>query len=262
MKIAAWNVNSLRARLDRVTAWLDANRPDVVCLQELKGTEESLDFSPLEALGYHRAVHGQPTYNGVAILSLEEPTDVITGMAPESTGPEGDEDEQARLISATVGGIRFFSAYCPNGGETGSDKWRYKLDWFERLLVYLDRLASPDDPLVIAGDFNVARDARDVENPDRWADSVLYHPEIRRVFERLLEWGFEDTYRLHHEEGGAYTWWDYRRLAFPKNDGLRIDYILATRPVAERCTGASIDRDERKGEKPSDHAPVLAELDG
>ncbi len=254
MKIASWNVNSIRAREPRLVRWLGARQPDVVCLQELKVAEEAFPFDALREAGYHAAVQGQRTYNGVAVLSREEPREVEGGL--------GDGDEQARLISVRVGGLRVVSAYVPNGEEVGSEKWTYKLDWLRRLRAYLDRRCRPDDLLVLGGDFNLAPEVRDVVDPAAWEGSVLFHPEARAAFEELRRFGLSDTLRLHHAEPGLYSWWDYRRLAFPKNQGLRIDLILVSAPLAQRCTAASIDREERKGKKPSDHAPVIAEFSG
>jgi exodeoxyribonuclease-3 len=168
------------------------------------------------------------------------------------------DDPQARLVGARVDGIRILSAYFPNGGEVGSDKFAYKLAWMERLRAYLAAHARPDEPIVLCGDLNVAPDDRDVARPEEWSNTVLCHPEARASLRRLCEWGLEDTFRLHHTEGGFYSWWDYRQLGFPKNNGLRIDHILSSAALSKRCTEASIDREARKGKQPSDHAPVLA----
>jgi exodeoxyribonuclease-3 len=256
MKLATWNVNSIRAREARVLRWLEAARPDVVCLQELKVTTEAFPFEALRAAGYFAAVHGQKTYNGVAILSLVEPEDVERGF-----GDEGD-DTQARLVSARVGDIQVASAYVPNGAEVGSEKWAYKLAWLTRLRRWLDRRFAKTDPVALCGDFNVAPEARDVCDPPAWEGSVLTHPEVRRALQDVRAWGLVDAFRLHHEDPGFYSWWDYRMLAFPKNKGLRIDHIDLSASLADRCTGAAIDRNERKGKQPSDHAPVVVELDG
>lgn len=254
MKIATWNVNSIRARLDRLLAWLQKVQPDVLCLQELKVRDGEFPFEPIQAAGYHAAVFGQKTYNGVAILSRVEPQAVERGL------PDADDD-QARLISAKVQGIRVVSAYVPNGQVVGTNKYAYKLDWLRRLREHLESRFQPTIPLVLCGDFNVARDERDVARPDAWAQSVLFHPTARQALEHLLDWGLVDVFRSHHPDGGVYSWWDYRMLAFPKNDGLRLDYLFATEPLARRCFRAEIDREERKGEKPSDHAPVVAEFE-
>ena len=255
MKIACWNVNSVRARLERLLAWLRKVEPDVLCLQELKCTEETFPHEAIGEAGYRAAVFGQKTYNGVAILSRSEPAEIEMGMADEA------DDPQARLISAQVDGIRVFSAYFPNGGEVGSEKWFYKLEWMRRLLEHLEHTASPSDSIVVCGDFNVAIDDSDVARPEEWAGSVLCHDDVRDALERLRDWGFVDVFRKHHPEGGIYSWWDYRMLGFPKNNGLRLDHVYATAELAARCTSAEVDRDERKGKKPSDHAPIVAIFD-
>ncbi|MBN1591304.1 MAG: exodeoxyribonuclease III [Pirellulales bacterium] len=252
MKLACWNVNSIRARHDRLMAWLERTEPDVLCLQELKVVDESFPREALAELGYHAAVFGQKTYNGVAVLSRTEAKQIVRGF--------GDDDPQSRFLAARIGQLHVLCAYVPNGQEVGSDKWAYKLAWMSRLRAYLDEYCSADDRLVLCGDFNVARDELDVARPDDWADSVLCHVDARRAFETILDWGLVDVFREHHPEGKLYSWWDYRMLGFPKNNGLRIDYVLATKCLAEKCAAAEIDRDERKGTKPSDHAPVVAEF--
>jgi exodeoxyribonuclease-3 len=252
MKIATWNVNSVRAREARLLAWLALKQPELLCLQELKAANDGFPSAAVETLGYQAAVHGQRTYNGVAILSRAPLTEVETGFC------DGDDDAQARVISARVGGIRVVCAYFPNGGEVGSEKFAYKLRWMERMRGYLERTLEKDESAVLCGDFNVAPDDRDVARPEEWKDTVLCHPEARAALARITELGLVDTFRRHHSEGGHYSWWDYRMLGFPKNNGLRIDHIFATEPLAARCSDAEIDRNERKGKQPSDHAPVLA----
>jgi exodeoxyribonuclease-3 len=251
MKIATWNVNSIRARLERLLRWLQKVQPDVVCLQELKVTDEVFPSDAVREAGYHATVFGQKTYNGVAILSREEPEDVERGLP-------GIGDPQARLLSAQISGVRVISAYFPNGEQVGTEKYAYKLAWMARLREYLESRYVPSQPLVLCGDFNVARDERDVARPAQWAESVLFHETARDALEQIRLWGLIDVVRKHHPEGGIYSWWDYRMLGFPKNNGLRIDHIFATEPLAHRSTSAEIDREERKGEKPSDHAPVIA----
>jgi exodeoxyribonuclease-3 len=254
LKIATWNVNSIRARQDRLLAWLDRAAPDVVCLQELKVTDKDFPHDVLRGAGYHAAVYGQKTYNGVAILSRMEPADVRRGLP-------GFEDPQARLISAQLGAVRVVCGYFPNGQTVGSDKWAYKLQWIAHLRRWLAAEFRPTDPLVLCGDFNVARRESDVAQPEAWVDSVLFHPDARRALEELLAWGLIDVFAQQHPEGGLYSWWDYRMLAFPRNDGLRLDYLVATAPLAAACRSATVDRDERKGKQPSDHAPVIAEFE-
>jgi exodeoxyribonuclease-3 len=255
MKIATWNVNSVKARKERLLAWLERHEPDVLCLQELKVVDEAFPADAVREAGYHAATHGQKTYNGVAILSREEPTRVRTGMGDDV------DDPQARVIAAEVAGLCVVSVYVPNGGAMGSDKYAYKLQWLERFMGYLDRHYTPQAQLLVCGDLNIAPDERDVARPEEWNDTVLCSVEVREAFQKLLGWGLTDCFRLHHEDPGLYSWWDYRQLGFPKNNGLRIDHVLATESVAKRCTGSSIDRDERKGKSPSDHAPVIVELD-
>ncbi len=250
MKLVTWNVNSVRARKDRLLAWLTANTPDILCVQELKAQQADFPADEVRALGYEVAAAWQKTYNGVAILSRAALGDVRVGLE------DGVDDPQARLVAATIDGVRVLSAYFPNGQTVGSDKWHYKLAWIERLSRYLDAHCDPAQPLALCGDFNVAFDDRDVHAPDDWKDGVLYHPEIRAAFEPLRRWGLSDVFRQHNSAAGIYTWWDYQMLGFPKNRGLRIDHVFATASFAARCTGAGVDRNERKGKQPSDHAPM------
>lgn len=258
MKAATWNVNSIRARLERLLDWLGRESPDVVCLQELKVTEDEFPHTELARAGWRTAVSGQKTYNGVAILAREPLTAISTGLG------DGVADDEARLIGATVAGVRVLSAYVPNGKSVGSDKWKYKLAWLRRLRAYLDANCSADEPLLLCGDFNVAPDpVLDVARPEEWEGSVLCHEEVRALLRDVTAWGggFTDVLRHTNPEGpGPYTWWDYRMLGFAKGNGLRIDHILATRPLAARLVRSWVAREERKGKLPSDHAPVLAEF--
>ncbi len=239
-------------RLERALRWLDTHRPDVMCLQELKSVEEKFPFDVLREAGYHAAVCGQPTYNGVAVLSRDEPREIHKSLG------DSKEDPQARFLSALVRNVRILSVYVPNGSVVGSEKWTYKLEWLGRLRAYLDAHHDPAGPLALCGDFNVAPEDRDVANPDKWRDSVLCHEQGRKALRELGEWGLVDAFRRHHSEGGLYSWWDYRQLGFPKNDGLRLDHIFVTETLARRSLAAEIDRQERKGKQPSDHAPVIA----
>ncbi|MBM4380149.1 MAG: exodeoxyribonuclease III [Deltaproteobacteria bacterium] len=255
MRIVTWNVNSVRARKDRLLHWLATRQPDVLCLQELKCVEADFPLEEVRALGYHAALHGQKTWNGVAILSREPSSDVRHGMA------DGVEDPQCRVLGATVQGVRVYSLYCPNGQGVGSEAYAYKLQWFSRLLRVLQQAESAARPLALCGDFNIAPTDLDVHDPAAWAGQTLCTGPERACFQQLLGWGLEDTFRRHHPgQGGLFSWWDYRMLGFPKNRGLRIDHVLATPPLAARCTGAGIDREERKGKQPSDHAPAWAEF--
>lgn len=252
MKLATWNVNSIRARMERVLPWLELHRPDVLCMQELKVEEEKFPFEPFRAAGYEIALACQKTYNGVAILSRAKLQDVRCGLDDKVADP------QARLISAEIEGVRVLCAYMPNGQAVGSDKYEYKLQWMERLARHLEAQYQRTTPLVLCGDFNVAPEAADVHDPDAWSTETLFHPTSRERLEQIRQWGFVDLFRLHHWEAGYYSWWDYQMLGFAKNRGLRIDHIFATEPLARRCDTCVIDRDARKGEKPSDHAPVIA----
>jgi len=255
LKIATWNVNSIRAREERLLRWLEANAPDALCLQELKVTEEAFPALPVRSLGYHASVHGQKTYNGVAVLSRTEPAEVERGFG------DGGDDSQSRLLAVRVGSVHVVSAYVPNGQEVGSGKWTYKIEWLKRLRSWLDRRFARTDLVALCGDFNVAPEARDVCDPAAWEPSVLFHPDARAALEHVRAWGLVDAFRLHHQEAGVYSWWDYRMLAFPRNQGLRIDHVFLSEPLAARCRAAAIDRGERKGRQPSDHAPVVVELD-
>ena len=255
MKIVTWNVNSVKARCDRLIAFLEREAPDVVCLQELKCTEDNFPFMEINGAGYECAVFGQKTYNGVAILSKQVASDVVKGMQ------DNLDDPQARLIAGTVNDVRIVSVYVPNGKEVGSDKYDYKLDWMKRLLSFLKRRHQPSDKIVLCGDINIATDEKDVANPDKWAASVLCHEDARATFRAIRAWGLEDVFRMHHPDGAIYSWWDYRMLGFPKNKGLRIDHIYATESLSAVCTESEIDRGERKGKGASDHAPVIAIFD-
>jgi exodeoxyribonuclease-3 len=254
MRIVTWNVNSIRTRFPRLLGVLARHEPDIICLQELKVADEEFPSLDVEQAGYHAVTVGQRTYNGVAILSKEKAENVETSMA------DGTDDPQARFVAADVAGVRVLSVYVPNGGSVGSEKWEYKLEWLARLRRYLDAHADVNVPLAVCGDFNVGPDDRDVKNPDKWRETVLCHPDGRAAFQELIEWGLVDAFRVQHPEGGIYSWWDYRMLGFPKNDGLRIDGILVTRSLAERIEDAFVDREERKGKQPSDHAPLVVDF--
>ncbi|QQR88761.1 MAG: exodeoxyribonuclease III [Myxococcales bacterium] len=255
MKVASWNLNSVRARKERLLNWLENQGPDLLCLQELKGIEKVFPSSEVAELGYHAALYGQPTYNGVAILSREQGTIKKRGM------DDGTDDPQARLIHVGFANFDAISVYVPNGSEVGSDKHAYKLQWLERFANYLQKHCDPSKPLLVCGDFNIAPSSLDVAHPEKWEQSVLCDPKARMLLEKIQNWGLKDTFRKHHPEGGFYSWWDYRELAFPKGNGVRIDFVFATSILMDVCTASSIDRNERKGKSPSDHAPVIAEFD-
>jgi len=252
MRIATWNVNSIRARLPRLQAWLERQQPDVVCVQETKVVDEDFPAAELTALGYRSAAFGQKTYNGVAILSRGEAREIARELPGDT--PESDR----RVLAAEVAGISVVGLYCPNGGEVDSDKYLYKLDWYRRLRAFLEPTWTPEQPLVLCGDFNIAPEDRDVWDPALWRGQTLFSEPEKEALREVMGWGLEDTLRRLHPEGGLYTWWDYRQGAFHRGWGLRIDHVLATPPLAARCVAVEIDRDERKGDKPSDHAPVLA----
>ena len=253
MRIATWNVNSIRARKERVLEWLTRQQlPDIVCLQETKVTDDAFPRREFEGVGYCVTVCGQKTYNGVAILSRSEPSQVLSRLAGDSKDPE------ARFLSVYVSGVHVLCLYVPNGQVVGSEKFTYKRTWLSRVRHFLDAQCDAGRPLALCGDLNIAPEARDVYDPEEWEDSVLFHPDMCQAFSALCEWGLVDTFRLHHAEGKLYSWWDYRQLAFPKNKGLRIDHILVTQSLAERCTDVAIDREARKGKGASDHAPVIA----
>lgn len=254
MKIATWNVNSIAARLPHVLRWLEDAKPDVLCVQEIKCVAEKYPLQALAEAGYTSAVFGQPTYNGVAILSKTEPADVVMGL------PGDDADLQARLIAATVSGVRVVNVYIPNGSEVGSDKYAYKLKWIARLRAFLDSHASTGADVLLCGDFNVAPEPIDVHDPGQWEGKVLFSIPEREAIENVRAWGFTDAFRLHVKDGGHYSWWDYRAGAFRRNAGLRIDHVWVTASLAARCTGAWIDKGTRTWDRPSDHAPVIAEF--
>jgi exodeoxyribonuclease III len=254
MKIATWNVNSIRKRLDRVTAWLAEHQPDVLCVQETKVEDHAFPRAELEAAGYHVICHGQKTYNGVALLGRAPLLNPVKGFG------DGVDDVQARFLVAEIGNVRVGSVYVPNGQAVGSEKFSYKLAWLARLRRWLSTQDAAT-PLVLCGDFNVAPDDRDVHDPVAWKDQILCHPDERAALVDVCGWGLTDTFRMHNQDAGHYTWWDYRQLGFPKNLGLRIDFILCSAPLAARCRSVVIDRDARKGKEPSDHAPVIAEFE-
>lgn len=254
MRIASWNVNSIGARQDRFLNWLEAASPDVVCLQELKTEGDAFPWDEIGELGYYAEILGQKSYNGVALLAREPIEDVRRGLA------DGIDDPQARLIAGRIGGVHVISVYVPNGGEMDSDKWIYKLEWYARLRTWLDRHARADEPLALCGDFNVAPEDRDVRHMDRWRDTVLCTPAARAALRRIADFGLTDSFRLKEAEAGHHTWWDYRNLGFQKDDGLRIDQIWITEPLVARVAAVHIDMEERRGEKPSDHAPIWTDI--
>jgi exodeoxyribonuclease-3 len=253
MKIATWNVNSLRVRLPHVLDWLALHQPDALCLQETKLEDKSFPVEEFEATGFHVAHSGQKTYNGVAILSRHLPTDVQMGIP-------GFSDEQKRVIAASIGDLRLVCVYIPNGQAVGSDKYAYKLAWLEGLIAWLREELERYPRLALLGDFNIAPEDRDVHDPVAWKDQVLCSAAERAAFRDLQSLGLVDSYRLFEQAEKSFSWWDYRMMGFRRNAGLRIDHILLSPPLASSCAACSIDKAPRKLERPSDHAPVLAEL--
>ena len=252
MRIASWNINSLRKRQDRLFAWLESTKPDIVCLQETKCPDEQFPALALQSFGYDSAYHGEKSYNGVAILSKAKSRDVRASFCDEVVDP------QARVIAAKTENLRVYSIYAPNGQVVGSPAYEYKLNWYRRLRDCLakEKLSG----LIVCGDFNVAPEDRDTYDPELWRGAIMCSDGERAAFRQLCDAGLRDTLRLHRQESDLFSWWDYRMLAFPKNRGLRIDAILADDALAKKCTGAGIDREMRKGKEPSDHAPVWAEF--
>lgn len=253
MKIATWNVNSLKVRLPQVLQWLETNPIDVLCLQETKLTDNNFPSDELEKAGYQTVFAGQKTYNGVAILSRHEIKDVVRN------NPLFD-DEQQRIIAATVGDTRIINAYVPNGQEIGSEKYAYKLQWLDAFHDWITDECAKHPSLALVGDFNIAPEDQDVYDPVAWQGHVLVSGPERAAFRRLQQLGLKDAFRLFEQPENTYSWWDYRQLGFQKNRGLRIDLILLSEKLAQNCSACSIDRDPRKWTRPSDHAPVIATL--
>jgi exodeoxyribonuclease-3 len=253
VKVATWNVNSLRVRLPHLVDWLASHQPDIVCLQETKCEEATFPMAELAAAGYRSVHHGQRTYNGVAILSRSE-------AALVSRGIPGFADEQSRVIASEVDGVRVVSVYVPNGQSVGSDKYAYKLRWFDALATWLEAELAAHPRLIVTGDFNVAPEDRDVHDPAAWAGQVLFSEPERAALQRLIALGFVDAFRLFEQPEKSFSWWDYRMGAFRRNMGLRIDHMLLSPELARACKACSIDVAPRKLERPSDHAPVVCEL--
>ena len=254
MRIATWNVNSLRVRMDHLRRWLADNAVDAVALQELKLADEHFPRAEIEALGLHALCYGQKTYNGVAILSRTQALECAFGI------PE-DADPQRRVIAAGVGPIRLVNVYVPNGQAVGSEKYTYKLAWLERLRTYLAALLASNEYLLVVGDFNIAPEDRDVHDPAAWEGSVHVSAAEREALGKITALGLSDLFRRFDQPKNAWSWWDYRMNAFRRDLGLRIDLMLASPALAARCTACTIDRAPRTWERPSDHAPVAATFD-
>jgi len=253
MKIATWNINSLNVRLPQVLAWLAVEQPDVLALQETKLVDENFPRAELEAAGYRAVYAGQKTYNGVALLSRQPAQSVVTDIP-------GLDDLQRRVIAATFNGVRVLNLYVPNGESVDSDKYRYKLGWLENLAGWVQREIEAHPQLVVLGDFNIAPEPRDVHDPKQWEGRVLFSEPERAAFRQLLALGLCDSFRLFEQPDKSFTWWDYRMQGFRRNHGLRIDHILASAALCKACTGCRIDQGPRAHERPSDHAPVVAEF--
>ena len=254
-KEATWNVNSLNVRLPHVLAWCAEAQPDILGLQETKLVDEKFPVQELEDAGYHVAFSGQPTYNGVALLSRKGPAEDVVKDIP------GLDDPQRRIIAGTFGGLRVINLYVVNGKEVGSDKYEYKLHWLERVTDWISGEMERHEQVVVMGDFNIAPDDRDVHDPEAWAGGILCSEPEREALQTILGLGLTDTFRLFDQPEKTFSWWDYRRVAFRRNAGLRIDLVLASQRLSERCTRAWIDKEPRRQERPSDHTPAIAEFE-
>jgi exodeoxyribonuclease-3 len=254
MKIATWNVNSLKVRLPQVLDWLATSQADILCLQETKTTDENFPADEIAAAGYHVVFSGQKTYNGVAIISKEAAVDIITDVS-------GLDDPQRRILGATVGGIRILNLYVVNGQEVGSEKYAHKLHWLDRVTDHISEQLQQHERFVVLGDFNIAPDDRDVYDPEAWHERILCSTPEREALQAILDLGLADTFRLFDQEEQSYSWWDYRAAGFRRNRGLRIDLLLASKALADNCRTCSIDKEPRRLERPSDHTPVMAEFE-
>lgn len=253
MKIATWNVNSLKVRLPQVTTWLESSNPDVLVLQEIKQHTDAFPEDEFIATGYHALASGQKTYNGVAIIARQPPEDVVTDFP-------GFDDPQRRILAATVGDVRVVNLYVPNGSEVGSDKYTYKLAWLAALRNFLEDELARHEKLVVLGDFNIAPKDADVYDPEKWGDAILCSPAERAALKTLLDLGLTDVFRNFEQPENTFSWWDYRAAGFQRNAGLRIDLILCSEALTECCTASAVDKEPRAWERPSDHAPVYAEF--
>ena len=255
MRIASFNVNSIRARLPIVTGWLEKNRPDVLAVQETKVQDPDFPLQAFEDIGYQAVFRGQKSYNGVALFSLHSIDDVEFGLRDEPR-------DKPRLVKASVNGLTIVNTYVPQGFQVDSDKFTYKLEWFERLLAYFRDGFKPADRIVWVGDLNVAPTPIDVHTPEAKMEHVCFHPRVREALEKVVAWGFTDLFRLHCSEPEQYTFWDYRGpKSFERNRGWRIDHIMGTKPAVKLCRNCTIDKEPRSAERPSDHTPIVAEFD-
>lgn len=255
VRLATWNVNSIKARLPNVLDWLADASPDVVLLQEIKCQDDGFPLLEIQAAGYHAEVHGQKSYNGVAILSKHPMTDVVRGL------PEPDGDDQSRYIEATIGGLRVASLYLPNGNPAPGEKFDYKLRWMRRLIRHAKTLLESGRPFVLGGDYNVCPTDDDVYDPANWQADALCRPESRALFRELCHLGLTEAFRALHPEPGRYTFWDYQAGAWPRDNGLRIDHLLLSPQAADHLQACDIDKGPRGREKASDHTPIWVELE-
>ena len=253
LKLASWNVNSLKVRLDHVLAWLDSSQVDVLGIQETKLVDEQFPAAVFIERGYHLAYAGQKTYNGVAVISRRPISDVVTDIP-------GLEDPQRRILAVTLGDLRLINLYVPNGAEVGTDKYEYKLNWLAHVTAYIEEQVHIYPRLVVMGDFNIAPEDRDVHDPVEWGEGILVSPLERQAWSKLLSTCLKDSFRLFPQEDNQFSWWDYRAAGFRRNRGLRIDHILLSEALAENCLASHIDRTPRTWERPSDHTPVWVEL--
>lgn len=253
MKIASWNINSLNVRLPHVLAWCDAAQPDVLALQETKLTDDRFPVPELRSAGYYSLYSGQKTYNGVAILSRKEATDPVTDIP-------GLDDPQRRILAATIGDVRMINLYVVNGSEVGSEKFEYKLHWLDRVTSWIASEMEQHEKVIVLGDFNIAPDDRDVYDPEAWKEKILCSTPEREALKRILGLGLLDTFRLFDQEERIWSWWDYRMNMFRRKLGLRIDLVLASEAMAKDCVSSYIDIEPRRQERPSDHAPAVAEF--
>ena len=253
MKIATWNVNSMKVRLPHVMEWLDAHAPDVLVLQEIKQVTEAFPAEDLASIGYEAIANGQKTYNGVAIISKTTPVEPVLEF------PTFD-DPQRRVLAATIGDVRVINLYVPNGSEVGSDKYDYKLRWLATLRDFLEEELARHENLVVLGDFNIAPSDEDVYDPEKWGEGILCSPREREALRNVLDLGLTDVFRKFEQPEKTYSWWDYRAAGFRRNAGLRIDLILSSASMTDRCSASYVDKEPRAWERPSDHAPVIAEF--
>ncbi len=254
MKIASWNVNSLKVRLQHVLQWCKDNKPDILAIQETKLTDDKFPEKEIKDAGLHVVFSGQPTYNGVAIISSSPATEIITDI-------KGLDDPQRRIVAATIDDIRIINLYVVNGQAPDTEKYHYKMHWLDKVTDFIAEQMQTYENVVVLGDFNIAPDDRDVYDPVYWQDKILCTDLERQKLNEILDLGFDDSFRLLHDDAGHFSWWDYRMGGFPRNLGMRIDLILSNEPMSEMLTSAYIDKQPRSWERPSDHTPVVAEFD-